>query len=205
MRFLFLASMAATVTTPSSADIYMQEKDGVLHFTNMRPRGRGWKRMMRTGPGKASVGRGCPGCDSTPPRDRSPERFRRYDATIEEASQLYQIPVPLIRAVIRTESDFDPRVVSAAGARGLMQLMPGTQSDMGVGNVFDPRENILGGTRYLRVLANRYGGDLLLTIAAYHAGPGAVDRYDGIPPYETTQQYLRSVLRSYYRFQASFP
>lgn len=196
----------ALVSATASADIYMfEDRDGILHFTNMAPRGRGWKRLMRTGPGKAAAPRGCPGCDRVPAEDRSPERFLRYDAHVQEAAALYQIPAALVRAVIKTESDFDPRVVSRAGARGLMQLMPGTQRDMGVRDVFDPRENLFGGVRYLRVLANRFGGDLVRTLAAYHAGPAPVDRYGGIPPYETTHLYVRMVLRSYYRYKESFP
>ena len=119
-----------------------------------------------------------------------------------EASLLYRIPEPLIRAVIKTESDYDPRVVSSVGARGLMQLMPAAQSDMGVTNVHDPRENILGGTRYLRILANRFNGDLVLTIAAYHCGAGAVSKYgNSVPPYKNTRKYLRMVLDRYYRYR----
>jgi soluble lytic murein transglycosylase-like protein len=101
------------------------------------------------------------------------------------------------------ESDYDPRVVSAMGARGLMQLMPSVVKDMGVGDVHDPRENILGGTRLLRVLANRYQGDLVLTIAAYHAGMGSLARYDNtVPPYQHTRRYLQMVLAQYRREQA---
>ena len=133
---------------------------------------------------------------------RSPERFTRYDEYIYEASELYQIPVPLIRAVIKVESDYDPRVVSSMNARGLMQLMPGVKDDMGVQHVHDPRENILGGTRLLRILANRFDGDLVLTIAGYHAGAGAVAKYgNNVPPYKNTRKYLRMVLRQYYRYR----
>ena len=119
-----------------------------------------WKRVMKTDPGegKAAARRGaCPRCDTVPAGDRSPERFARFDDHILEAAALYQIPVPLIRAVIHVESSYDPRVVSSAGARGLMQLMPAAASDMGVRNVHDPRDNILGGTRLLRVLAGTDG------------------------------------------------
>jgi soluble lytic murein transglycosylase-like protein len=88
------------------------------------------------------------------------------------------------------------------GARGLMQLMPAVISDMGVKNVHDPRENILGGTRLLRILANRFNGDLVLTIAAYHAGAGAVAKYgNSVPPYKNTRKYLRTVLDRYYRYR----
>ena len=84
-----------------------------------------------------------------------------------------------------------------------MQLMPDVQKEQHVEHVFDPRENILGGTRLLRLNANRFKGDLVLTIAAYHAGPGAVEKYHGVPPYETTQQYVKMVLKHYYKFKAA--
>jgi soluble lytic murein transglycosylase-like protein len=94
--------------------------------------------------------------------------------------------------------------VSSMGARGLMQLMPSVVQDMGVTNVHDPRENILGGTRLLRVLANRYDGDLVRTIAAYHAGAGSLARYgNDVPPYPNTRKYLRMVLDRYNQYVAS--
>jgi soluble lytic murein transglycosylase-like protein len=102
--------------------------------------------------------------------------------------------------VIRVESDYNAGAVSHVGAEGLMQLMPGTAGRMGVTDSFDPRQNILGGSRYLRVLANTFDGDLILTIAAYNAGEGAVMRYDGIPPYEETRRYVERVLGWYYRY-----
>ncbi len=103
--------------------------------------------------------------------------------------------------MIKIESDYSPRVVSHAGAMGLMQLMPRTAASMGVRDPFDPRQNILGGSRYLRILANMFNGDLVLTIAAYNAGEGAVMRYNGVPPYEETQRYVRRVLDRYYHYQ----
>lgn len=191
------------------ADIYSYtDSQGVVHFTNIRPRGKGagrWRRVTdEAAVGKAAAERGsCARCDLVPSRDRSAERLNRYDAFIQEASLLYAIPVPLIRAVIRVESDYDPRVVSSMGARGLMQLMPGVVRDMGVANAHDPRENILGGTRLLRILANRYQGDLVRTIAAYHAGSASLARYgDNVPPYPNTRKYLRMVVDRYYQYVA---
>jgi soluble lytic murein transglycosylase-like protein len=199
------ALLALVVFAPgvAAADIWSYtDANGVVHFTNLGPR-KGWKRVYKTGPGKAAAVRGdCKGCDKVPPRDRSTGRYVRFDEHIREAAQLYQIPEILIRAVIRCESDFDPSVVSRAGARGLMQLMPSAQRDMRVVDVWDPRQNILGGTRLLRVLANRFGGDLVRTIAGYHAGAGAVEKYRGVPPYETTHVYLKMVLREYYDLKA---
>ena len=184
---------------PAHGDIYSYiDAEGVVHFTNMTRPGKKWKRVMKTGPGKAAAPRGT-AVDKVPPADRSPERYRRYDDFIQQAAALYHIPVPFIRAVVQVESDFDPRVVSRAGAQGLMQLMPAVSRGMGVTDPFDPRQNIFGGTRFLRVLANAFAGDLVLTISAYHAGPYAVKRYGGIPPYQTTQKYVRWVLGAYYR------
>jgi hypothetical protein len=194
----------AIVVEPAEADIYTWTDDeGVVHFTNLKPpRGKGARKIIVETPRKgtkAAAQRGaCAGCDRVPAHDTSPERYHRYDDAIAEASALYHLPEALIRAVIKTESDYDPRVISAVGAKGLMQLMPAAQSDMGVVDVFDPRMNILGGTRYLRILANRFDGDVVLTIAAYHAGAGAVSKYGNqVPPYEHTQQYLRIVLERY--------
>jgi soluble lytic murein transglycosylase-like protein len=193
----------------AAADIYSYtDRDGVVHFTNIKPRGKArarWKRVANEAAyGKAAASRGaCPRCDRVPARDRRADRFTRFDGFIHEASMLYAIPVPLIRAVIRVESDYDPQVVSSVGARGLMQLMPSVVSDMGVRNVHDPRENILGGTRLLRILANRYDGDLVRTIAAYHAGAGSLARYgDNVPPYKNTRKYLRMVVDRYYQYVA---
>jgi soluble lytic murein transglycosylase-like protein len=183
---------------PAAADIYTHlDKQGVVHFTNIPRPGRKWKRIMRTGPGKAR---------SVHARRRSSRRLdakrhHRYDQHVQRAAALYHIPVALVRAVMTVESDFDPRAVSRAGARGLMQLMPATAQGMGVVDSFDPRQNIFGGTRYLRVLANRFDGDLVFTIASYHAGPGAVRKYGGIPPYRTTQRYVRMVLSRYFRLR----
>jgi soluble lytic murein transglycosylase-like protein len=131
------------------------------------------------------------------PEPGSAKRATRYDDYIREASRLYRIPEALIRAVIKVESNFDPRSVSPANAHGLMQLLPSTAERMMVNDIFDPRQNILGGTRYLRILANTFNGNLQLTVAAYNAGERAVLRYGGIPPYEETQNYVVSVLSFY--------
>ncbi len=211
LRALTLACvLLGAVAGPAAADIYSYtDARGVVHLTNIRPRGKAsgrWKRVAHEEAyGKAAARRGaCRGCDQVPARDRSAERFNRFDAFISEAAQLYAIPETLIRAVIKVESDYDPHVVSSAGARGLMQLMPSVTRDMGVANAHDPRENILGGTRLLRVLANRYDGDLVRTIAAYHAGVGSLARYsNSVPPYPNTRKYLRMVLDRYEQYVAA--
>jgi soluble lytic murein transglycosylase-like protein len=198
---IFIGALLSVAPGLASADIYSYiDGQGVVHFTNMPRPGKKWKRVMRTGPGKAASPRGS-SVDKVPPNDRSPERYGRYDQHIQQAGLLYHIPVSLIRAVIKVESDFDPRVISRAGAQGLMQMMPSVSRGMGVTEVFDPRQNIFGGTRFLRILANAFAGDLVLTISAYHAGPHAVRKYGGIPPYQTTQKYVRWVLAQYYREQ----
>jgi soluble lytic murein transglycosylase-like protein len=206
---LAITAILAALARPAAADVYSYtDSEGVVHFSNLRPTGKDrgrWKKVLgeEAEVGKAAARRGnCERCDKVPSRDTSKERFARYDEYILEAADLYAIPVPLIRAVIKCESDYDPHVVSAMDAKGLMQLMPEVAEDMGVSDPFDPRENILGGTRLLRVLANHYDGDLVKTIAAYHAGMGSLARYgDNVPPYEHTRIYLRMVLDAYYRYK----
>ncbi|MEO5346759.1 MAG: lytic transglycosylase domain-containing protein [Magnetococcus sp. YQC-9] len=119
--------------------------------------------------------------------------------TIQDASLRYRIHTALIKAVIKTESDFNPLAVSPKGAVGLMQLMPGTAQDLGVVDRTDPVENIHGGVRYLRDLLEQFNNDLVLSLAAYNAGPGAVKKHGNtVPPYEETQHYVAKVLH-YYR------
>lgn len=202
LPLLVLLATLTSLPRVAQADIYSYiDKEGVVHYTNMPRPGKRWKRVMKTGPGKASAWRGGK-VDRRPPRDRSRGRYSRYDQHINQAAALYHIPVPLVRAVIHIESNFDPKVVSRAGAQGMMQLMPSACKWMGVTRPFDPRQNIFGGTRLLRVLANSFAGDLVLTLAAYHAGSGAVKKYGGIPPYQTTQKYIRMVLGKYYKLRA---
>jgi soluble lytic murein transglycosylase-like protein len=206
LRALVTVIVISTVAATASADIWTyKDRDGVIHFTNIdsKARGKKWKVLYKTGPGKAAAVRGdCARCDRVPATDRSLDRYRRYDAFILEAAELYQIPEALIRAVIKVESDYDPRVVSSVGAMGLMQLMPSTSDDHDIADPFEPRANILGGTRQLRKLANQYDGDLVLTLAGYSAGPGAVKKYGGMPPYETTQRYVRMVVTEYQKQKA---
>jgi hypothetical protein len=190
------------------ADVYSStDADGVIHFTNKKPTGGGWKKVLISEPekgSKASAPRGnCERCDKIGATDTSPERFHRYDNFIYEASELYRIPVPLIRAVIKVESDYDTHVVSAMDCKGLMQVHPDVEKDMGVqGDVFDARTNIMAGTRLLRWLANRLDGDLVLTIAGYHAGLGSLAKFGyTVPPYKYTRQYLKMVLERYYQYK----
>ena len=179
------------------ADIFhFTDRDGVTHYTNVQPAGGAWRRLYHTddhGQRAAELSSG--------ERRLDPARMQRYDAHIKEASLLYQLPEPFIRAIVLVESNFFSDAISEAGAMGLMQLMPATAVNMGVMDAFDPRQNVLGGTRYLRLLANRFNGDLVLTVAAYNAGEGAIERYRGVPPYLETRRYVKRVLHHYYAFR----
>ncbi len=128
------------------------------------------------------------------------------EAVIEESAAFYKIPRALVKAVIAAESNYNPWAVSARGAIGLMQLMPQTARDMYVQDPYDPVQNIQGGTRYLRVLVNRYDGDLIKVLAAYNAGPDQVDRSSasgglGVPPIAETQSYVKRVIANYHAFE----
>ena len=116
---------------------------------------------------------------------------------VSEASEKHGVDSDFIRSVIKQESAGNANAVSRAGARGLMQLMPGTALQLGVNDSFSPEQNVHGGAQYLRELLERYNGDAIKALAAYNAGPGAVDRYKGVPPYRETRQYVQRVVRDY--------
>lgn len=115
------------------------------------------------------------------------------EALVEDQAQKIGLDPSLVKAVVKTESAFNPKAISSAGAQGLMQLMPATAQDLGVRHTLDPHENVEGGTRYLKSLLNKYHS-VPMALAAYNAGPGAVDKYGGIPPYSETQNYVNRVL-----------
>ncbi|WP_236026286.1 lytic transglycosylase domain-containing protein [Alicyclobacillus suci] len=113
---------------------------------------------------------------------------------INTTAEKYNLPPSLLSAVIQQESGFNPNAVSSAGAQGLMQLMPSTAQSLGVSNAFDPAQNVDAGASYLRQLLNQFGGSVPLALAAYNAGPGVVSKYQGVPPYAETQNYVQSIL-----------
>jgi soluble lytic murein transglycosylase-like protein len=121
------------------------------------------------------------------------------DRIVKEAAERHRVDPALVKAVITTESGWDPHAISRKGAEGLMQLIPGTAERFGVGNPFDPAQNVEGGTTYLKWLLDRYNGDLRKTLAAYNAGEGAVDQVGGVPRYRETQQYVQKVTHAYFQ------
>jgi soluble lytic murein transglycosylase-like protein len=120
----------------------------------------------------------------------------RIERLVDDSAQRYGVDPALIDAIILNESGFNPNATSSAGAKGLMQLMPETAASLGVGDAYDAAQNIRGGTRYLRSLLDRFG-EVELAVAAYNAGPNAVERYGGVPPYAQTRRYVRNVVAAY--------
>ena len=162
--------------------------NGVTHFTNV-PRGDARYQKMREAPPLQ--------------RRRPPPRRADYDDLIDQVARVHSVPPALVKAVIAAESAFDPQAVSHKGAQGLMQLMPATAAGLGVEDAFEPAENVRGGVNYLREMIDRYG-DLTRAVAAYNAGPAAVDRYGGIPPYRETRAYVERVLTYYRHYHGDF-
>ncbi len=168
-------------------DVYVyKDKQGVLTFTNV-PTHAGYRRVLHESNGRMS----------------SPTSFASYDELIRSASDRYSIDADLIRAVIKTESDFDSTARSTKGAMGLMQLMPDTARLHNVVDAYNPIDNIEGGVRHLKLLLSRYQGDLKLSLAAYNAGINAVEKFGGIPPFAETQEYVRRVLQQYQAYRAN--
>ena len=183
LAFLMVLSGSTLMAVPSSrAEIYQYiDANGTISLTNV-PSDIRYRRV-----------------DLHPNRLHPTISERELEPMINRVSRQHHLHPALIRAVIKAESDFDPHAVSRAGAIGLMQLMPQTAVRLDVRNLYDPEDNIGGGTKYLRQLLDRFRGNLPLALAAYNAGEHVVDRYRALPPIDETRQYVHKVLR-YYRF-----
>ena len=127
----------------------------------------------------------------------------QIDALVGSNATQMQVDPALIKAIIANESGFNANATSKVGAQGLMQLMPETAAGLGVTNAYDPAQNVMGGTKYIKGLLDRFGGNVRLAVAAYNAGPGAVEKYGGVPPYAETQNYVQNVLASYEKYRGS--
>lgn len=197
-----VALVSGSVDADASHYYAYTDDAGVLHVTNVPEKRAGawalWKSV------ESMPAKGAPAAARAPQRMVSEiGRARRhaYDGYIRRAADRYQLPESLLRAVIHTESNYNSRALSRVGAMGLMQLMPATARSLGVEKPYDPQQNIFGGARYLRLLANRYGGDMVLVLAAYNAGAGNVEKYGGVPPFAETRAYVQSTLRRFYAYE----
>jgi soluble lytic murein transglycosylase-like protein len=188
---LFIMSLMILDCGSSAASIYMcRDTTGAGFFTNA-PTGSNCKAIILPQTGTGWTAR------------RQVVNSTQYDEFIEKVGKNYHVDPSLIKAIIHTESDFNHRAVSRTGAQGLMQLMPETSRELRVGNPFNPKENIDGGTRYFRKLLDNFNGDLNLSLAAYNAGPGLVMRTGGVPQIPETKRYIKKVLKQYRYYRAT--
>lgn len=193
---------------PGRADLYTYiDARGIRHYTNVPADSRYRQiRLPRSVTTLTVNGKRCRTIQAGKARKRRLAGKNRkgptgYDRHIRQAASRHRVDPLLIKAIIQAESNFNPQAISAHGAQGLMQLMPETARDMEVKNPFDPRQNIAGGTRYIRHLLDWYHGDLALSLAAYNAGPGRVSRHGPIPHIPETMAYVSKVLNLYHSYQ----
>jgi soluble lytic murein transglycosylase-like protein len=193
-----LTFVSLTGLSTAFAEMYrFTDKDGIVHYTNVRPSG---QKNLKTFsfPCYASDIK-CNQMDwENIPLNRS-----AFDVEIQAAAEVFTVDDALIRAIIHAESAYQPEALSPKGAQGLMQLMPATQKELQVVDVFDPISNIEGGTLYLSRLLDQFNQNVELAAAAYNAGPGAVREYGGVPPYKETQEYVRRVKILYRRYRSA--
>ena len=196
MRYLIILSLFSWLvflTAPSHAGIYRYEDpNGVIHFTNC-PRDSKFTLYIKESKEDAEGGKPLP---ISYAKDSN-----RFDHLISEFSGKYQVDFALIKAMIRAESGFNPYAVSRKGAKGLMQLMPATALRMNVMDVYNPKENIDGGVRYIKYLLSLFNNDLRLSLAAYNAGENLVSELRTIPPYRETVDYIRKVQAFYQSYR----
>jgi soluble lytic murein transglycosylase-like protein len=203
---LVLIGLLGRPALAAADDVYSyQDEDGVLHFSNA-PTDKRFHKVNRSGgtlyrkPAAQARARPLPATATPPPAGTRLDSFREH---IKLAAEKYRLPENLLRAVMAVESNYDHRALSEKGAMGLMQLMPGTARDMYVSDAWDPAQNIDGGARYLRILANQYGGDPVQVLAAYNAGPEAVRRAGGsVPNIPETREYVRKVVELWKAYDA---
>ena len=177
-------AIAAVVAVLAAGSAVAQRLGGVVIFTAPD----GTRQVVNVPSGEPAAG-------SVP--DGLPERRVQLWPTVQEASRAHGLDPNLVDLVIRMESGYNPRALSSKGARGVMQLMPETATLYGVRNAYDPFQNIRGGVRYLSDLLERFNSDLSLALAAYNAGPKAVEKHGGVPPFDETRTYVRSILAAY--------
>ena len=183
---------------PARADVYkFTDKDGMVHYTNVKPTGQANVKTFSF-PCYASDSK-CQQLDW----ENIPLNRNAYAHEIQAAAAVFTVDESLIRAIIHAESAYHADALSPKGAQGLMQLMPATQKQLQVEDVFDPLSNIEGGTLYLSRLLNQFDQDIALAAAAYNAGPGAVRKYGGVPPYKETREYVRRVKILYRRYSST--
>jgi soluble lytic murein transglycosylase-like protein len=195
-----IALLLLLLTQPVSADYYIyKENDGTTWYTD-RQLPKNQYRLVAT-VGRPTAVASCAGVTNAVMQARAAV----HSPVIEQYAQLYGVDARLMKALISVESCFDSYAVSRVGAKGLMQLMPATAREMGVYNVFNANDNMRGGIRYFSEMLTRFGQDVELALAAYNAGPGAVEKYKGIPPYKETQDYVKRVLGYYQRYAALTP
>lgn len=196
MGLLIVACL--TGLQPAFAEVYkFTDKDGIVHYTNIRPSGQANVKTFSF-PCYASD----PTCNQLD-WEKIPLNRGAFNEEIQTAADVFAVDDALIRAIIHAESAYQPEALSPKGAQGLMQLMPATQAELQIIDVFDPLSNIEGGTLYLSRLLEQFGQSVELAAAAYNAGPGAVREYGGIPPYKETQEYVRRVKILYRRYSSS--